>query len=217
MLYILVIYVFYTRFVSRLKTELFNLYLHQLPGNLQSKILKYRKWQDSQRSLLGKALLLKGLDYLSLSKYSLYDLKFTKLERPYFDNFIDFNISHAGEYVICAISLTGKIGVDVEDIQDISIEDFENNFSSKEWEDILKASNKLYSFYEYWTKKEAFLKAIGIGLNIPLNKTEILDNRIIFNNTEWFLNEIKIDERYISHFSSQISVPEVIIRKIDFD
>ncbi len=211
------IYVFYTRFVSRLKTELFNLYLHQLPGNLQSKILKYRKWQDSQRSLLGKALLLKGLDYLSLSKYSLYDLKFTKLERPYFDNFIDFNISHAGEYVICAISLTGKIGVDVEDIQDISIEDFENNFSSKEWEDILKASNKLYSFYEYWTKKEAFLKAIGIGLNIPLNKTEILDNRIIFNNTEWFLNEIKIDERYISHFSSQISVPEVIIRKIDFD
>jgi len=212
-----VIYVFYTRFVSRLKTELFNLYLHQLPGNLQSKILKYRKWQDSQRSLLGKALLLKGLDYLSLSKYSLYDLKFTKLERPYFDNFIDFNISHAGEYVICAISLTGKIGVDVEDIQDISIEDFENNFSSKEWEDILKASNKLYSFYEYWTKKEAFLKAIGIGLNIPLNKTEILDNRIIFNNTEWFLNEIKIDERYISHFSSQISVPEVIIRKIDFD
>jgi len=212
-----VIYVFYTRFVSRLKTELFNLYLHQLPGNLQSKILKYRKWQDSQRSLLGKALLLKGLDYLSLSKYSLYDLKFTKLERPYFDNFIDFNISHAGEYVICAISLTGKIGVDVEDIQDISIEDFENNFSSKEWEDILKASNKLYSFYEYWTKKEAFLKAIGIGLNVPLNKTEILDNRIIFNNTEWFLNEIKIDERYISHFSSQISVPEVIIRKIDFD
>ena len=211
------IYVFYTRFVSRLKTELFNLYLHQLPGNLQSKILKYRKWQDSQRSLLGKALLLKGLDYLSLSKYSLYDLKFTKLERPYFDNFIDFNISHAGEYVICAISLTGKIGVDVEDIQDISIEDFENNFSSKEWEDILKASNKLYSFYEYWTKKEAFLKAIGIGLNVPLNKTEILDNRIIFNNTEWFLNEIKIDERYISHFSSQISVPEVIIRKIDFD
>ncbi len=211
------IYVFYTRFESRLKTEFLNLILQQLPSHLQSKVLRYRKWQDAQRSLLGKALLIKGLDYLGLSQYSLYNLKFTELERPYFDNYIDFNISHSGEYVICVISLTNKIGVDVEEIQDISIEDFENNFSSKEWEDIMNANNKLYSFYTYWTKKEAFLKAIGMGLNIPLNKTEILNNKIIWNNTEWFLNEIKIDERYISYSSTQIAAPEVIIQKIDFD
>ncbi len=86
------IYIYYTRFSIKLKPETFNFLLKQLPRYLQTKIMKYRKWEDAHRSLLGKALLIYGLDYIGHDSYSLNDLKFTQFERPYFDNSIDFVI-----------------------------------------------------------------------------------------------------------------------------
>ena len=127
------IYIFYTRFNSRLNTESFNLYFKQLPADIQNKILRFRKWQDAHRCLLGKALLINGLAFLGMTDYSLSDLKYTKLDKPFFDDSIDFNISHSGEFIICGISLTNKIGVDVEEIKSISLDDFTDNFSGKEW------------------------------------------------------------------------------------
>ena len=102
------VYIFYTRFDKKLNNATFSYYLKNLSDSFQNKILKYRNWQDAQRSLLGKALLINGLHKLGLKQYSLSSIKFSKLERPYFDDSIDFNISHSGGCVICAISLTDK-------------------------------------------------------------------------------------------------------------
>ena len=210
------IYIFYTRFVNKLRSASFNFFLQQLPVQNQNKILRFRKWQDAQRSLLGKALLINGLQSLGLDQYSLTDLKYTNLDKPYFNDSIDFNISHSGEYVICAISLTNKIGIDVEEIKSIPYEDFTNNFSLKEWGEILKTDG-FNGFYKYWTQKEAFLKAIGMGLNIPLKDAEIIDNKITWQNKVWFLHEIKLDNNYISHVSADISLPRIVIEKRDYN
>ncbi len=210
------IYIFYTRYLSRLKTESFSYLLQQLPPLLQSKISKFRNWQDAQRSLLGKALLINGLHSLGIYRYTLSDLKFTKFQKPYFDDSIDFNISHAGEYVLCGISLTNKIGVDVEEIKSIPFDDFTNNFSEREWEEILQGDD-FYGFYKYWTQKEAFLKAIGMGLNVPLKEAEIRDNKITWENKDWFLQEITLDKGYISHISTDIFLPKIIIEKINYN
>ena len=169
------IYTFYTRFADRLNSEWFNQLFQDLSPFLQSKILKFRNWQDTQRSLLGYILLLKGLKYLGVTKYSLDDLKFTRYQRPFFDNYLDFNISHSGEYVICVISITNKVGVDIEELRNISIYDFKRQFSEKEWEGILAAQDSLLSFYIHWTQKEAFLKAVGMGVNFPMNRINIIN------------------------------------------
>ncbi len=97
------------------------------------------------------------------------------------------------------------------------VEDFKDNFSTKEWEDRITSKNKLFTFYTYWTKKEAFLKAIGVGLNIPLNEAEVNDNKIVWNDRNWFLHEVKIDENCVSYFSCESLFPEVLIQKIDFE
>src|SRR5687768_7585027 len=110
------VYIFYTRLTGKLDRHTFNYYLNQLPAAMQQKILRYRHWQDAHRSLLGKALLLTGLKELGLTGYSMPGLKFTAYDRPYFDDRVDFNIAHSGQFVICALSLTHKIGVDVEEI-----------------------------------------------------------------------------------------------------
>ncbi|MGI8582952.1 MAG: 4'-phosphopantetheinyl transferase family protein [Chitinophagaceae bacterium] len=211
------IYIYYTRFSIKLKPETFNFLLKQLPRYLQTKIMRYRKWEDAHRSLLGKALLIYGLDYIGHDSYSLNDLKFTQFERPYFDNSIDFNISHAGEYIICAISTTNKIGIDVEQVQNISLNDFKENFSQKEWKNILKADNIIQSFFIYWTRKEAFLKAIGMGLNVPLKNVDTTDNEITWDNKKWFLHEIKLDNDYVSYISCDAVLPEMVIKEINFN
>lgn len=210
------IYVYYTRLMEKSKMESFNFFFQQLPQYMQTKISKYRKWEDAQRSLLGKALLRCALDSIGLHSYSLYDLKFTKFEKPYFDNLVDFNISHAGDYIICALSNINKVGIDVEELQTIPLNDFKDNFSDKEWENILKANDIIYSFFSCWTKKEAFLKAIGMGLNIPLKEVEIIDKKIIWNNKRWFLHEIKLDKEYVCHISCDSMAPEMMVKEINF-
>ncbi|MEJ7738040.1 MAG: 4'-phosphopantetheinyl transferase superfamily protein [Chitinophagaceae bacterium] len=178
--------------------------------------MKFRKWEDKQRSLYGKILLITGLRSLGIKSYSLKDLKYTKFLRPYFDGLVDFNISHSGEYTICAISETNKIGIDIEEIQDIPLFGFDSQFSKKEWGKVLQAENRLQAFYTLWTQKEAFLKAIGTGLNLALNEVVIRDNKITWDDREWYLKEIKLDKRYVSHLATDITLPTILIEKVEF-
>lgn len=208
--------IFYTCIDEHLSTDTFNYYLNQLNPDLQNKISRYRHWQDSQRSLLGKALLRDGLDLLGKTQYHLSGLKFTDHQRPYFDENIDFNISHSGQLVVCAISLTNKVGIDVEEIKPIPLNDFTDNFSQKEWAQILKIDNDFYNFYKCWTQKEAFLKALGMGLNVPLKDVEIIDDKITWKNTNWYLQEIKLEQGYVSHSSCSIAFPKITVKKIKY-
>jgi 4'-phosphopantetheinyl transferase len=166
--------------------------------------------------MLGKMLLIEGIKSLGHDTGLLNDMKFTRFRKPYFDNAIHFNISHSGEYTICAVSNTNKVGVDIEEIKEIPLVDFDNEFSKKELKEIYMAKNPLQLFYTYWTQKEAFLKAIGTGLNIPLNKVAILDNKITWNKKSWFLKEIKIDPEYVSHLSTDAFAVDIEMKEITF-
>jgi len=107
------------------------------------------------------------------------------------------------------------VGVDVEKMKDIPINNFKNIFSDEEWNNV-STDKSLRSFYTYWTKKEAFLKAIGTGMNIPLKNITIPGNKIVWENREWFLEEIKLDKDYLSHVSSDTDSLEIAIEKLDF-
>ncbi|MEO6220984.1 MAG: 4'-phosphopantetheinyl transferase superfamily protein, partial [Ginsengibacter sp.] len=86
----------------------------------------------------------------------------------------------------------------------------------KEMDSILNAENIMRSFYNLWTQKEAFLKAIGTGLHVPLNKIEINNSKITWNKKDWFLNEIVLDNKYVSHICTDIFLPEIVVQKINF-
>jgi 4'-phosphopantetheinyl transferase len=211
------VYIFYTCCGRRLNNDTFNYYLKKLPFSFRIAILRYRHWEDAQRSLLGKALLLDGLHYLGLKQYFLEDLKVSRLKKPYFDDSIDFNISHSGEFIVCAVSLHGNAGVDIEEIKQLVIEEFEMYFSTNEWNQIMRSPDSVTSFYKYWTQKEAFLKAIGMGLTVPIKDVEIFDNKIIWENNEWFIQEIKLDKKCIAHLCRNTPSDGLIIKKINYN
>lgn len=86
---------------------------------------------------------------------------------------IRFNLSHSGGLTACAVALNTDIGSDLEDcrrVVDINIAD---RFFSKPEADYLgrySEPEKSLLFFEFWTLKESYIKARGMGLSIDLGK-----------------------------------------------
>jgi len=84
-----------------------------------------------------------------------------------------FNVSGSGDLALIAVGPGKAIGVDLEKIRPLpdSLDIARRFFSSREFEAILAVSeDKMQdAFFACWTRKEAFLKATGMGLMYPLS------------------------------------------------
>ena len=82
-----------------------------------------------------------------------------------------FNLTHTKGLVACAVTVGREIGIDVEHIgRSLNFDVPERFFSQQEVED-LRALPKLEqrtAFFDYWTLKESYIKARGLGLALPL-------------------------------------------------
>lgn len=175
-------------------------YLKYFPKELIEKNNKYVRWKDRQANLLGKLLLIKWLEKNEYDPTILKQIRKSKYGRPYLPLDIDFNISHSGDYVVCAVSKCSKLGVDIEEIKDIDIRSFKSVFTNNEYQSILASLNSLRRFYEFWTMKESIIKADGRGLSLRLNKIPIMseDYISIIEGKKWFLTKFNIDNNYCS-------------------
>lgn len=90
---------------------------------------------------------------------------------------LNFNISHSGGLAIMGFTIQSEIGIDLEKIKrDIDIELIASRFFAPlEKEQILNLSpdKQANAFYRTWTSKEAFIKAHGQGLSLPLDQFEV--------------------------------------------
>lgn len=185
-------------------------YLPVFSEDGQKDILKYRRWQDAQLSLLGKILLLHGLR-------NYYDIHETEIlidsnKKPYLkDHPVHFNISHSKDLAACAIA-GFPVGLDVEfSDTSVSYSDFKLHMTPYEIEEIDGAEDKMASFFTYWTRKEAVIKAHGDGMMLPLDSFEILKNECLINGEKFFTKNIVIDKNYHSCIASNdISINNVV-------
>lgn len=87
-----------------------------------------------------------------------------------------FNLSHCGELAVYAFSRAGEVGVDVEAVHAIAEADAiaARVFSRREHEDYraLAPSERPLAFFRCWTRKEAFVKALGDGLAVALERLD---------------------------------------------
>jgi 4'-phosphopantetheinyl transferase len=88
-----------------------------------------------------------------------------------------FNISHSHGMAAYVFSLEGQVGIDIETIrQDLDIEEIaQRYFSQNEIREMqsLSAELRTEGFFLCWTRKEAYIKARGEGLRIPLHSFEV--------------------------------------------
>ncbi|WP_020590112.1 4'-phosphopantetheinyl transferase family protein [Desulfobacter curvatus] len=168
------IHVYYTRADQISDPCLLNQYRSCLcPAEIR-KADRYLKPSDRHLSLVSRAL----VRYLiaGVTRQDPQSLSFSTNEhgKPFLVGFPDihFNLSHSHGVAVCALCRNTDVGVDVEDVgrrTDLSIA--KRFFSSSEAALVSKASGaeKRKLFFDIWTLKEAYIKAVGKGLSIPLN------------------------------------------------
>lgn len=87
---------------------------------------------------------------------------------------LSFNISHTHSLIVLAVSGAGSVGVDVENCvaRRAPVDIADHYFAPDEVSALRAIPERLqqYRFYEYWTFKEAYIKARGMGLSLPLDK-----------------------------------------------
>ena len=89
---------------------------------------------------------------------------------------LHFNLSHTGDYMLIAVANFPDIGVDIEKlIQRSSLDAIAKRVFSegelKLWRQ-LAPEQQLTGFYRLWTKKEAFVKAVGRGIALGMELCE---------------------------------------------
>lgn len=87
-----------------------------------------------------------------------------------------FNLSHSGERALLAVSYGREVGVDVEENRPVDWLPLAHRFfAAREVAELeaMPASEQMDAFFRCWTRKEAFLKAHGMGLSAPLNAFEV--------------------------------------------
>lgn len=93
---------------------------------------------------------------------------------------VTFNLSHSNEIGLVAISLGRAIGIDVEYIrEDLADEQVARRFfSDHEVTEFLALplEQRKIAFFTCWTRKEAYIKARGEGLSMPLNQFDVSIN-----------------------------------------
>ncbi|MCJ2081339.1 4'-phosphopantetheinyl transferase family protein [Methylobacterium sp. J-090] len=83
-----------------------------------------------------------------------------------------FNLSHSGEHALVAVSTTARIGVDVEVPRPMpdALRIARAHFHPREVAALAACGPAIEAgFYACWTGKEAFVKAVGAGLSMPLD------------------------------------------------
>lgn len=104
-----------------------------------------------------------------------------------------FNVSHSGGCAALAFSRCGEVGVDLEK-RSSSLDCLELSrqfFAAQERvmiEDAF-AEKRRELFYQFWVRKEAYLKAKGTGLQDSLDTFEMTSPRQL---EDWFVSDLKV-------------------------
>ncbi len=148
-----------------------------LSADEQQRALRFRFDKDRQHNIIARAnLRLLLANYLSLAakeltfEYSDYDKPFLSENQNTIG--LTFNITHAKNVCLLAFSAKHNFGIDVESLsREAANEEIARRFFAEEEVRAFLAlpkAERTEGFFRAWTRKEAFIKAIGEGLSFPL-------------------------------------------------
>jgi 4'-phosphopantetheinyl transferase len=157
-----------------------NLYITLLSPDERSCMQRFRFEKDRVRYAVSHAILRILLGrYLDLrpSSISFEQNEFGKpsLAPALIASELTFNLSHTNRVGLMAIAAGLTVGVDIEEIRPVEHGTVERYFSAREQASLstLTGAERSEGFYNCWTRKEAILKAEGVGLNVRLDAFDV--------------------------------------------
>ena len=206
--------IFYS-YVSKNNSLFLKESLLKFPAGIRFYIEKYALEEDRNARIISKLMLIKGLS--NLFPNDKIDLQFLQTTgKPIYKNLpIHFSSSHSEDLVVVAISKAEEIGIDIEFKTNIDTEIFKD-FLHEEEKSLEKSKNKSSFFYSLWTKKEALLKASGVGVNADFSTIDCSNSETNFNGQKYFFKEIILDVNYSCFVSSKQKAIEIDCKEIVF-
>jgi len=162
----------------------------------QARANRFHFDKDRRHFIVARACLRKLLgQYLGIKPaelrfaYGDYGKPHLALDQP---AIMKFNLAHAGGLAVYAFTRLGEIGVDLERIKpEFGGDDIARRFFSPaevDSFDRLPADARALAFFNCWTRKEAFIKAKGLGLSLPLDQFDVTlapDQEASLLRTRW--------------------------------
>ncbi|MGO8796180.1 MAG: 4'-phosphopantetheinyl transferase family protein [Candidatus Sulfotelmatobacter sp.] len=153
-----------------------------LSDDERTRAARFHFGRDRQRFAAGRAVL-----RIILAGYLAADpsaLRFTysakekpSLAPPHAEGRLMFNVSHSGGIALMAFARGREVGIDVEHVRsDFDLEAIARRFfSAHEQRELfaLTPEARIEGFFRCWTRKEAYIKATGDGLSLPLSQFDV--------------------------------------------
>lgn len=150
--------------------KLENKYIKLLNEKELKKMKSFFKQEDRKRYFVEIILLKSIISNINKIKFNDIIIENGIYGKPYLKNNLNFkfNISHSNEIIIIVIDYNNEVGIDIEYIKEINLNEYINILREEEKVEIIseKESNKLDKFYEIWTIKESFFKEEGKGISM---------------------------------------------------
>jgi 4'-phosphopantetheinyl transferase len=153
-----------------------------LSDDESARASRFHFLRDRQSFVASRAILRTILaSYLAIDPREL-SFAYSKKEKPslgptHAKSNLQFNVSHSGGVALFAFGLQREIGVDVEHVRrNVEVEAIARRFFSAHEQMQLAAlpiEERVEAFYRCWTRKEAYIKATGDGLSLPLSQFDV--------------------------------------------
>ena len=173
---------------------------------------------DQLRHLLGQLLLKKAFVKLGVDPNLYHKIAYNEFGRPFIKGFeqIDFNISHSGNYVICSMAENLRVGVDIEEVKEVDLDEFRDVMSQRQWREIHSDKEKARMFFTYWVIKESVIKADGRGLSVNLRNIRIFKDFATCGGYTWNFKILHLDAMYCSCLSYNARHVAIQLELIDW-
>lgn len=214
-------------------TSIYKKYIFHVASTLSNTEIeiagKYKFKRDKERYLISRYLLKKILSgYTDIPANNII-IKNSFYGKPEIENElkIKFNLSHSGDKIVFAFTLNNEIGIDIEKIEfSVNHMEIAENYFSEDEIFLLKKQKEdiVNNFYYIWTRKEALLKAIGVGMLPDLKKISAIKNyflpdlelkEINLNKEKvWYIESIDIDNSYKTSIAYKRQTKNIMIKEI---
>ncbi|GAU08625.1 4'-phosphopantetheinyl transferase family protein [Desulfoplanes formicivorans] len=176
-------------------------FLSLIPDADSRFIRRNRRRSDRLQRMLARLLVAYGMQYLEgwNMDRGLAALGHESKGRPILaGSGRPISLSHSGRWAVCAIGSADQscIGVDVEKVRPLQVEEFAIAFTPTELQVIRQQPDPASDLIRRWTIKEAILKALGTGLLTNPLDMETLTCPLTAKNLSWFWRHYPLEKGY---------------------
>lgn len=183
----------------------------ELSNDEKKRVFNYCFESDRIRYIIGRGILKTIVGYYLGSEPNNMEFCYGKYGKPYiadrvFQDKIFFNMSYAKNIILYAFSRNDEVGIDIEQIRTIpDMEKIVEYFFSEKEKIVFSIepeSSKKELFFRLWTRKEAYLKGVGVGLTQSEAIDEIIStgdqcDRLVSKSDKikvgkWIIHDLKM-------------------------